>query len=132
MKGTILLNHNENTNQIEEEEKSRFLREILIQCFENTEVGPQIENIWATDGFLSVDQKVKMRSILTTYSIQVIDDLDGHMQIFLEDELIGEWFKCTYKLKRDLRVTDPRKRIYLEMEVNCWSRFDLPEEQETE
>ena len=132
MKGTILLNYNENTQQVEEEEKSRFLREILIQSFENTEVAYQIQNIWGTDAPLSPEQKVKLRGILTTYGIMVIDDLDGHMQIFIEDELIGEWYKCTYKLKRDLRVTDPRKRIYLEMEVNCWSHFDLPEEQETE
>jgi hypothetical protein len=132
MKGTILLSYNENTKQIEEEEKSRFLREILIQCFENTEVAFQIQNIWVTDGVLSTDQKVKLRGILTTYGIQVIDDLDGHLQIFLEDELIGEWYKCTYKLRRDLRVTDPRKRIFLEMEVNCWSHFDPPEEQGTE
>lgn len=133
MKGTILLNYNENTRQVEEEEKSRFLREILIQSFENTEVAYQIQNIWGTDTPLSPEQKVKLRGILTTYGIQVIDDLDGHMQVFIEDELIGEWYKCTYKLKRDLRVTDPRKRIYLEMEVNCWSHFDdPPEEQETE
>ena len=132
MKGTILLSYSENTHQVEEEEKARFLREILLQSFENTEVVFQIQNIWGSDGVLSTDQKVKLRGILTTYGIQVIDDFDGHMQIFIEDELIGEWFKCTYKLKRDLRVTDPRKRIYLEMEVNCWSHFDPPEEQETE
>ena len=126
------MNYNENTKQVEEEEKSRFLREILIQCFENTEIAFQIQNIWVTDGVLSTDQKVKLRGILTTYGIQIIDDLDGHLQIFLEDELIGEWHKCTYKLRRDLRVTDPRKRVYLEMEVNCWSHFDPIEEQETE
>jgi hypothetical protein len=134
MKGTILLNYNENTRQVEEEEKSRFLREILIRCFHDVDtVKSQIENIWGEDGPLPVEQKVKMRGILTAYGIRVIDDRDGHMSIFLEDELIGEWFKCTYKLKKDLQVRDPRKRIYLEMEVNYWSAFDdPPEEQETE
>lgn len=132
MKGTILLNYNENTHQVEEEEKARFLKGILEACFDNTDVASQIQTIWSVDGLLSVPQKVKLRGILATYGIQVIDDLDGHLQIYLENELIAEWFKCTYKLKRDLRVIDPMKRVYLEMEVNCWSVFDDKEEQEIE
>ncbi len=132
MKGTILLNYNEDTRQVEEEEKARFLKLILEQCFENTDVATQIQTIWSSDGPLPASQKVKLRGILATYGIQVIDDLDGHMQIYLENDLIAEWFKCTYKLKRDLRAIDPRKRIYLEMEVNCWSVFDDKEEPETE
>jgi hypothetical protein len=132
MKGTILLNYNENTHQVEDEEKSRFLRGILEQCFQNTDVATQIQTIWSADGPLPASQKVKLRGILATYGIQVIDDLDGHMQIYLENELIAEWHKCTYKLRRDLRAVDPRKRVYLEMEVSCWSVFDDKEEQETE
>jgi hypothetical protein len=128
MKGTILLNHNENTRQVEEEEKQRFLRTLLEQ------MQIPINDVWAADGPLSVDQTIKLRAILNTYRVQVIDDLDGHMQIFFIDdasgdyELVGEWHKCTYKLKRDLKQRDPRKQLYLEMEVNCWTLF---EEQET-
>ena len=135
MKGSILLNYNEDTRQVEEEEKARFLRGILDACFDNTEAANQIQTIWVGEGVLSAPQKVKLRGILATYGLQVIDDLDGHMQVYLENELIAEWFKCTYKLKRDLRVMDPRQRIYLEMHVNCWSVFDEKEqttEQETE
>lgn len=122
MKATILLNHNENTHQVEEEEKTRFLKSILEQ------MGVPIQEFWTSDGPLSVDQRIKLRGILITYGIQVIDDMDGHMQIWVssdgENELCAEWFKSTYKLKRDLRVLDPRKQLYLEMEVNCWSLFD--------
>lgn len=133
MKGTILLSYNENTQQVEEEEKARFLRTFLEQCFEDApEVAAQISAIWTSDGPLPPVQKVKLRGILSTYGIQVIDNLDGHMQIYLENELMAEWLKCTYKLKKDLRVIDPRQRIYLEMEINCWSVFDPKEEQETE
>lgn len=132
MKGTILLNYSDDTRQVEDEEKARFLRGILFASFENTDVATQIESIWSSEGPLPASQKVKLRGILATYGIQVIDDLDGHMQIYLENELIAEWYKCTYKLKRDLRAIDPRKRIYLEMEVNCWSVFDDKEEQEIE
>jgi hypothetical protein len=123
MKGTILLNYDENTGQVEEEEKTRFVRSLLDQ------MGVPIQEFWTSDGPLAPQQKIKLRGILATYNIQVIDDLDGHLQMYVEGELIGEWHKCTYKLKRDLRQLDPRKQFYLEMEVNCWSLF---EENETE
>ena len=134
MKGTILLNYNENTHQAEEDEKSRFLREILDKCFQDVpDVANQITTIWDVDGPLSAPQKVKLRNILSTYNIQVIDDLDGHLRVYLEDELMAEWFKCIYKLKKDLQVKDPMKRIYVEMEISWWSVFDETEtEQETE
>ena len=118
MKGTILLNYGEGTKQVEDEEKQRFLRGLLEQ------MGVPIEDFWTTEGPLSVNQKIKLRGILSTYSVQVVDDLDGNLQVYVEGELVGEWHKCTYKLKRDLRQLDPRKQLYLEMEVNCWSLFE--------
>lgn len=121
MKGTILLNYNDNTKKVEEEEQLRFLRTLLEQ------MGVPISDFWATDSDLSIDQKIKLRGILLNYGIQVIDDLDGHVQVYVENELVGEWTKCTYKIKRDLRQIDPRKQLYLEMEVNCWTVFDEQE-----
>ncbi len=124
MKGTILLNHTENTKQVEEEEKTRFLRTLLEQ------MGVPIQEFWGAETSLSVDQRIKLRGILATYGIQVIDDLDGNMQIYVEGERIAEWYKCAYKLKRDLRQIDPRKQLYLEMEINCWSLFEDQEEKQ--
>jgi len=123
MKGTVLLNYDENTKQVEDEEKTQFLKDLLEQ------MGVPINEFWTTETSLSVNQKIKLRSVLATYGIQVVDDLDGHMQIYVDDQLVGEWNKCTYKLKRDLRQLDPRKRLYLEMQVNCWSLFEESEQQ---
>jgi hypothetical protein len=124
MKATILLSYSDNTKQVEEEEKQRFLQTLLGQ------MGVPIADFWTTDGPLSIDQRIKLRGILATYSIQVIDDLDGNMQVYVEGEKVGDWNKCTYKLKRDLRQLDRKKQLYLEMEVDCWTIFD--EESETE
>jgi hypothetical protein len=121
MQGTILLNYDENVKQVEEEEKLRFLKSLLEQ------MGVPIEEFWTADIFLSVDQRVKLRGILAAYGIQVIDDLDGHMQIYVEGELVGEWFKSTYKLKQDLRQLDPRKRLYTEMTIKFWTIFEEQE-----
>lgn len=129
MKATILLNYNENTRQVEEEEKLRYLRDVIEQ------MGVPIQEFWTTEGPLSVEQRIKLRGILATYNVQVIDDLDGHMQVYLTDAedgpvKVAEWFKCTYKLKRDLREIDPRKQLYLEMEVNTWSLFEEAEQEQ--
>jgi len=133
MKGIILLNYNENTHQIEDEEKSRFIRNIFEQMFDGTDIVNQIQSIWNVDGPLDVTSKVKLRNLLTSYNVNVIDDLDGNLKIFLENEMVANWSKCTYKLRKDLHVSDPRKRVFLEMHINCWSVFDSPEtEQENE
>ena len=83
-----------------------------------------IQEFWTTDSPLSIDQRIKLRDILTTYSIQVIDDLDGHMQVYVEQELIGEWFKSIYKLKRDLRQLDRKKQLYTELSIKYWTIFE--------
>lgn len=125
MKGTILLSRNENTKKVEEEEQYRFLRNLLEQ------IGLPISDFWSSDSILTISQKIKLREILTTYSIQVIDDLDGHVQIYVENELVAEWQKPTYKLKRDLRELDRRKQLYLEMSIDCWSMFEDIQEENT-
>jgi hypothetical protein len=133
MKGTILLNYSENTQQIESEEKFRFLRDLLSQMFEGTpDVLSQIETIWGQDIFLSTIQKVEMRKLLTVYNIQVLDDNDGQMKVYAENELVGQFFKPTYKLKRDYSYIDKKKQLFLEMSINCWSVFEPAENQETE
>lgn len=125
MNETILLSYNENTKQVEEEEKTRFLRNLLEQ------IGVSVEDFWtSTDSSLSVDQRIKLRSILNTYNINVIDDLDGLLQVYIEGEKVAEWSKPSYKLKRDLREINPRKQLYLEMFIEYWSLFEDSEKQD--
>jgi hypothetical protein len=122
MQGTILLNYDANVKQEAEQEQNRFLRDLLDQ------MGVPIQEFWTSDGLLSVEQKIKLRQILSTYNIQVIDDLDGHLQVYVENELVGEWHKCSYKIKRDLRQLDPKKQLFIEMEVKFWSMFEESEQ----
>jgi uncharacterized protein YeaC (DUF1315 family) len=134
MHGIILLNHSENTRRVEDEEKSRFLRGLIAQMFEDVpEVVSKIDEIWIDETSLTVEQKVKMRQFMNTYGLQVIDDGDGNMKVYLDGQVVGEWFKSKYKLKQDLSQIDRKKQFYLEMEVNCWSVFESTEEtQETQ
>jgi hypothetical protein len=122
METTILLNKDEDTRKVEEEEKSKFIRIILEQ------IGLPVDEFWVNpEKSLDVQEKIKLRQILNAYNIIIIDDLGGEMQIYVENDLVAEWKKCSYKLKTDLRQINPNKRLYLEMKINCWSIFDQDE-----
>lgn len=118
MRSILLLNSNENTRQVEDEEKTRFVRSIL----EIMQV--PIDDFWIPDQPLSIENKIKLNSTLSTYNIQVIDDQDGGLKMYCDNEPIAEWKKCEYKLKRDLSQLDPRKQLFLEMKVDFWSIFE--------
>jgi hypothetical protein len=121
MKSVILLNSNENTRQVEDEEKTRFVRSVLDS------IGIPLENIWDDDGILSVENKIKLRSVLSVYNIKIIDDSDGGLRLYVDQDLVGEWKKCQYVLKKDLSEIDPSKKLYLEMHVDYWSVFENTE-----
>lgn len=118
MEQVILLNATENTRQVELEERERFVRAVL----EAMEL--PLEGVWDENSVLSTEGKIKLRGILSAYKIEVIDNMGGEVKIYLEDQLVGEWKKCRYVLKKDLGQRDPRKRLYLEMHTQCSSVFD--------
>ena len=129
MIGTILLNYNENVRQVEEEEKSRFLKGFLEQCFEDApELAEQIASIWEVDGPLPAPQKIKLRSILTAHDIQVIDEQDGTLIIYIENQKVATFKKPTYKLKQDLSKLNRKERLYIEMTIECESLFETAQE----
>lgn len=124
MESIILLNSNENTRQVEDEEKSRFVRDVL------NSLGIDIEGIWDEDGNLSIENKIKLRKLLSTFNIDIVAEPGGNLQIYHENTyLIGEWKKPQYVLKKDLSQKDPRKRLYVEMRTNYWSVFEENNEQ---
>jgi hypothetical protein len=117
MKGIILLNYDDDTRQVEKEEKRKFLYNLLGQL--DVPMGTVEEG----DPF-SVENRIKLRSLLSKYNIQVIDQLGDKMEIYIEGELIAWWQKSTYKLKKDLSQLDPKKQLFLEMQVEYWSVFE--------
>lgn len=119
MKDTIDLNTTQDTKQIEKAGQTSFLIDLLGQ------MGVPIVDLFEGDIDLNdVTQRMKLRKVLLDYNVQVIDDNDGGMKVFVDQELIGEWYKCTYILKRDHSKLDPKKQLYLQMAVNYWSIFE--------
>ncbi len=117
MQYSILLAKDENIKEVEELEQSRFIRTILEA------VGIPID-FWEVDQPLSVSDKIKFRDAMSKYDISIIDDMDGGLKIYHEKDIIGEWFKCEYILKKDIGEIDPRKKLFFEMKVNFWSVFE--------
>ena len=110
MENIILLNSNENTRQVEEEEKTRFVIYILET------LGIPIEEIWDENGTLTVENKIKLRQLLAAYNIEIIQNIAGELKIYNREDgeviLIGEWKKPKYTLKRDYSQIDPSKKLF--------------------
>lgn len=115
---TVLLNSNENTRKVEEEEKSRFIKSIIEA------MNVPMEDVWDEDGELSIEQRIKIRKVLSDFNIRVLDYPGGELEIYVDNDLVAKWHKCEYVLKRDLAAIDPSKKLYLEMKINYWSMFD--------
>lgn len=113
MQSTILLNSSENTKQVELEEQGRFVYSIL------SAFGVPVED-WQ-GGELTTEQHIKLRKTLGEYRIEVINDLDGGVKLYCEGEMIGEFKKPRYVLRKDLKQVDPTKKLYLEMYMSTWS-----------
>lgn len=116
MQYTILLNKNEKTREIEAQEQARFIKSVL----EALEV--PIE--WNPEEPLTIEKKIELRKAFATYNINIISDNDGGLKILANNERIGEWYKCGYKLKNDPKQEDRSKKLYLEMTVNFWTIFE--------
>ena len=118
MQQTILLNSSENTRQIEAEEQGRFIYSILSQF------GMPLED-W-DGGELSVEQHMKLRKSLFTRGFEIINDMDGGVKIYLrndttkENDLIAEFKKPYYVLRKDQANINPNKRLYMEMRLDTW------------
>jgi hypothetical protein len=118
MKGTILLNYNENIQQVIEEEKNRFLYHLFEQ------MGLPIHEFWDANSILTVENKIKLRKILEPEQIQIMNYADGLTQVYIQNKLIGEWRKPFYKIKRDFSKIDKKKQLYLEMHLDFWTIYD--------
>lgn len=115
MESVILLNKNENTRKIEGEEKARFTQYIFEM------LGLPLHDVLDENGFVKPEEKIKYNNILSSYSIEILDNIGEDLEIYLENKLIAKWEKPNYVLKKDCSQINPRKKLYLEMHLNYWS-----------
>lgn len=115
MKYTLLLSRTDDLKKIEAEEQSRFVRMILEEL--------EIPFEWKED-LLTAEEKIKLRSTLNTYNINIIDEPDGNLKIYAARDLIGEWKQCELRLRKDLSKINPQDRLYYEMHCSFSTIFE--------
>ena len=118
MKGFILLNFDEDLHKVEEEEKYKFIKQLL------EETGAPINEVWESSNIPTIKERISLRGFLQKFAIQIIDNGDGGVSVYAEKDLIGSWHKPIYKLKRDFSQLDPKKQLFHEMEISFWSIFE--------
>jgi hypothetical protein len=119
MRYTILLDKNEDTKAIEAQEQARFVKTILEALEVPVDFNP--------DEPLTVESKLKFRKDLGVYNINVIGDIDSGLKVYVNNDMIGEWKKPKYVLKRDHNQIDPNKRLFLEMHIEFSTVFETAE-----
>ena len=124
MKNTILINR-EDAKRAEAEEQYKFVKMNLEAMGLNlAEVLPEDYQQF------TVEKKIKLRNILDTFKVVVLDDRNGGIKIFIYDEttkekeIMAEWKKCRFDLRVDGAEPNPAKRIYMAMHIEWWSVFE--------
>lgn len=121
MKETLYIDR-EDFRLVEREEQGKFVRSILL------EMDVPIDDCWPEEEYeLSVDSRIRLRHVLNMFDINIIDDKDGGIKIYVSKEIVAEWKKCTFDFKLDNKEIDPTKKIYYQMNIEFWSLFDEQE-----
>jgi hypothetical protein len=110
----------EDCRAIEDEERDIFLRGILEQ------LGVPLDDVWP-DVSLTVEQKVKLRSLLAKLDLEIVYDGDRGYSIYHQDTKLAEWFKPRVLLREDKKARSFGKKLYYEMVIETWSMYDQQE-----
>ncbi len=100
--------------------KNQWLKSILEQtgldvsnCFNDSEE-------WQEQ---TIPQKALLRKILLENNIVIIEE-DESCKIYVQNEIIAEWYKPSYILKYDKSQLDKSKQAYVETTIKYSSVFD--------
>lgn len=106
--------------KIEEELKNEFIWSILVE-----ELQLPLEEVWKEGQELTVEDKIKLRTILAQFSVDVISNGRG-AQIFFENNKIAEWFPpfVILQKKASARKTNA---LYYELKLKWWSLYEKGE-----
>lgn len=104
----ILVNRHE-AREVEHEEKVKWLYSVLEQM----EI--PIAEWWPEETSMENIRKIKPK--LRMLGIDIINDAEDGILIYLNDELIAEWQQPWYKLVEDPKERDVKYRFYYEMHL---------------
>lgn len=107
----------------------QWVKDILLSTGADfTDIFPESEDELLTYNDMSIIQKAKLRKVLEQNKINIVDNHDGSLLIYLENDVIAEWKIPNFKLHFDRNELNPQKRWYIEIEMDYWSVFDEEED----
>jgi hypothetical protein len=102
----------------EAEERDLFIKEVL------TKIGIPLEEIWPEEHLETVEDKIEFRKLMDHYDVDILDDGDRGVKIYVDDDVIAEWKKPRYILRIDYQARRPVNRVFYEMIISFWSMFE--------
>lgn len=123
MTNKIFITGRHDAREVAEENKYQFIRLVLFNLgIPEEEIEPCLPE---TSKEFNLNHKIYLRNVLKKFDLNVVDDGDGGIKIYLENTKIAEWKKCKFVMKEDLSTIEPSERIYMEVHAE----FYLPGEE---
>lgn len=79
---------------------------------------------------ITVDHREKLSETLEKFNISIIDYKDKTFDIYLEKDKVASWGKHWVELKKDFSEINPKRRIYVNITLECWSVFEQTQNNE--
>ncbi|MAE87668.1 MAG: hypothetical protein CMB80_33350 [Flammeovirgaceae bacterium] len=113
----------DNYRKVEEEWQYEFIYHVLSTIGIPEEI---LEGCFPEEGIdsFTVHHKIELRHYMKKFDVTIVDDRDGGIKIFVEQDIIAEWKKCKFVLKEDPKTVDPSQRLYMEIKADVWTIFD--------
>jgi len=118
MKSVILANR-DNCREVEEEAKYDF----TVHVLEYIEIPAEhLSECLPKGGFkkFSAKHKIKLRKLLNSYLVSIVDNRDGELKIFVDKDLVAHWRKSKFVLKRDQNELIRENQLYVEIHIDYW------------
>ena len=76
---------------------------------------------------VTILQSATLRKKLNDNNIIINDNVDGSLDIYVNEELIAEWKKPSFILHINPAKINKRDKYYSEIQMECWSVYDQNE-----
>jgi hypothetical protein len=105
----------EDVKKVEAEERDKFIKSIL------EETGIPLDDVWPDE---ELNDKEKFRALMRKYDVDIIFDASGAAKIYVGNDVIAEWFKPRYILKKDPQAKRTSQKLFYEMIISNRSLFE--------
>lgn len=96
-------------------------------CSILSETGMNLDNCFPESGNIedqTIDQKAQLRNNLNDNNILIVDNNDDSLIIYIQNQIIAEWKKPLYVRKEDIEERNPKKKFFIEINIEHYSVFD--------